>query len=619
MDEHATSHALSKTLFVIGVILFVVSIGATTVFYYDRNFDDQIARGVSIGSHDVSGLTYLEAFDTITRTTALIEERGVAFVARNKTAVITAQSSLQSSDSAPAFFAFDPVPSIERAYSIGRVGTLLERVMTRVRISQKGLVIPMNVEIDRMRINQELQNQLSEFFVGRIETIIKPVIKKTAFSLEIIQGVRGERLEYDTAIEEFLKKMEQLDQRRVSIPITIENPRISKEEAGAMRAEFASAIRRDAFSIVYLDKKPMKIPRSTYAQWLELKKNSDKNAKVFVALNAQKMKKSLSWIQEDIGINPENARFLIEKGKVKEFAPAKVGSAVDLDAMATLFEKMLFSNEESMNDDAVTLVTKNVEPEIKTEAVNTLGIKERIGVGGTNFSGSPRNRRHNIALGIANLNGILIKPDEEFSTLEYLGPVDGVHGFKEELVIKENKTTPEFGGGLCQVSTTLFRATMNAGLPVTARRNHSYRVRYYEPPVGKDATIYFPNPDFKFINDTGNYVLVVGRVEKDNAIFEFWGTKDGRTALETTPKVYGHIPPPPKKEIVTDELPPGEKKCTEKPHTGATADFTYTITYPSGEKKEQEFHSVYRPWQEVCMRGAEPGEELGERLVEKEE
>jgi len=137
------------------------------------------------------------------------------------------------------------------------------------------------------------------------------------------------------------------------------------------------------------------------------------------------------------------------------------------------------------------------------------------------------------------------------------------------------------------------------------RANHAYRVSYYEPPVGIDATIYDPAPDFKFINDTANHILVQTKIDGDNLIFQFWGAKDGRSVRRTDPKVYNIKSPPPSKLVETLDLPVGQKKCTEKAHAGADASFTYTVAYADGTIKTQDFVSRYRPWGEVCMIGVE--------------
>ncbi len=136
------------------------------------------------------------------------------------------------------------------------------------------------------------------------------------------------------------------------------------------------------------------------------------------------------------------------------------------------------------------------------------------------------------------------------------------------------------------------------------RRNHSYRVSYYEP-AGTDATIYNPSPDLRFINDTGNYILIQSRVEGDNLYFDFWGAEDGRVVEKTEPAIYNTVKPGPTKYIETLDLLPGVKKCTERAHNGADAYFDYKVTYAGGEIKEKRFASHYIPWREVCLVGVE--------------
>jgi hypothetical protein len=123
--------------------------------------------------------------------------------------------------------------------------------------------------------------------------------------------------------------------------------------------------------------------------------------------------------------------------------------------------------------------------------------------------------------------------------------------------------------------------------------------------AGTDATIYDPAPDFRFINDTGNYILIQSRIEGNNIYFDFWGTKDGRLVEKTKPTVTKIVKPGPTKIIETLDLKPGEKKCTEKAHNGADASFYYKVTYPNGDIKDKTFNSHYVPWREVCLLGVE--------------
>lgn len=221
-----------------------------------------------------------------------------------------------------------------------------------------------------------------------------------------------------------------------------------------------------------------------------------------------------------------NPSFTTENGKVKLFTIGKNGQALDIDQN----EKNIISALMEFTDArsrTIELAINQILPDITSGDPSSLGINELIGEGSTDFKGSPNNRVHNFTKGMEQFHGLLIKPGEEFSFVDYLGEVDGEHGYLPELVIKNNETIPEFGGGICQVSSTMFRAALYSGLKITERRNHAYAVQYYKP-IGMDATIYIPKPDLRFVNNTPGHILIQGKIEGTKFIFQFYGTSDGR-------------------------------------------------------------------------------------------
>ncbi|MBN2884354.1 VanW family protein [Patescibacteria group bacterium] len=342
------------------------------------------------------------------------------------------------------------------------------------------------------------------------------------------------------------------------------------------------------------------VNRETIASWLSVNKNGDK---IELNFNPDRIAKYLEEIiSPDVNVPPQEPRFEVKDNKVSSWQLGKDGYELNLNQSAQL---IINGYTKNATNNEVELAINIIKP---TEA-NALEIKEIIGTGSSNFAGSPSNRRHNIATGAAAVHGLIIKPGEEFSLVENLGEIDENSGYLPELVIKDNKTIPEYGGGLCQVATTIFRAALATGLPITARSNHSYRVSYYEP-AGTDASVYDPWPDIRFVNDSPTNILIQSRIEGNEIFFDFWGEEDGRVATTTDPVIYNITPPQPTKIIETDELAPGEKKCTEKAHNGADAYFDYTVTYPEGAtssplEKIKRFSSHYVPWQEVCLVGRE--------------
>jgi vancomycin resistance protein YoaR len=254
----------------------------------------------------------------------------------------------------------------------------------------------------------------------------------------------------------------------------------------------------------------------------------------------------------------------------------------------------------------VVLKVKTTLPEITSDKLESYGLKELVASGTTNFKGSLTNRVHNITVGAKAISGTLIKPGEVFSTLEKLGEIDASGGYLPELVIKENRTVPEYGGGLCQVSTTLFRAALNSGMEILARSNHKYRVSYYEPPVGMDATIYDPAPDFKFKNNYDSHILVQATVVGTKITFDFYGTKDSRVVEVGKSEIYDIVEPGPPIEVTSDTLAPGERKQLEKAHQGASAKFHYKVSKEGKILQEKDFLSKYVAWPERWLVGITP-------------
>ncbi len=220
----------------------------------------------------------------------------------------------------------------------------------------------------------------------------------------------------------------------------------------------------------------------------------------------------------------EQSRFVRENGTIVLIQGGTKGSIVDGIKTSLALRTALLTGKTS-----VPVAMKPYRPSVfSAEDFGKLKFPDLLTTGETSFAGSPKNRVHNIIVGTTRFNGLVVMPGEEFSFNTYLGEVDEVNGYLPELVIKENVTTPEFGGGICQVSTTAFRAAMQAGLDITYRRNHSYPVSYYGAP-GFDATVYQPNPDFRFKNDMKTPIVLKTAIVGSKVRFEIWGTNDGRT------------------------------------------------------------------------------------------
>ncbi|MBI2611764.1 VanW family protein [Candidatus Gottesmanbacteria bacterium] len=334
---------------------------------------------------------------------------------------------------------------------------------------------------------------------------------------------------------------------------------------------------------------------------------------VVLYYNTEELDNFLLSLSESINIEPQDALFNFEGGRVTAFKPSKDGRKLDVEKTRELFSEYVRSLTSYENIDKNTLTIPlpvyEVFPAITTEDSNKYGIKELIGRGESRFLHSIPSRIHNITLAASRVNGKLISPGEEFSFNNAVGDISAATGFQPAYIIKSGKTVLGDGGGVCQVSTTFFRAALNAGLPITQRYAHAYRVGYYEQdsPPGLDATIYAPTYDLKIVNNTGNYILIQAKTDVANAklTFDFYGTKDGRTAEISKPRVYAQTPPP--EDLYQDDptLPAGTIKQTDFKAWGAKVDFNYRVMKDEEVIYEKTFFSNYRPWQAVFLRGTQ--------------
>lgn len=342
-----------------------------------------------------------------------------------------------------------------------------------------------------------------------------------------------------------LDNVSSLSKDSIKTEFKTENPEITKKELSPLLYEANGILNRAPYTISQNSKQKWEIDKDQTASWLRSKKMK---GKIILSFDKDEMKDFLVQISPSINREPKNAILAIKDGRATEFKLSENGLALDIEQSAEYIEKEILRGEKN-----ITLKTHEVLPEIRTETIENLGITSLLATGESDFAGSIASRTHNIKLGATKFNGILIKPGEEFSVINILGSTGPKEGYRAAYVIKNGKTTMEYGGGICQVSTTIFRAAMLAGLEITERFPHSYPVQYYKP-QGFDAAVYGPHPDLRFINNTPSNVLVQSRIIDTKIYVDFYGTNDGREVKITGPVEYDKKPDGSLKAKLTREI-----------------------------------------------------------------
>ncbi|MBP9718625.1 VanW family protein [Candidatus Gracilibacteria bacterium] len=456
------------------------------------------------------------------------------------------------------------------------------------------------------------QVHVSESEVARvIDTTFPDVPKnrnahfvKNKGKLEVVEAQTGLTPRVAEVAAELEKNIQFLETSPIMVEFDESQPTVWKADLDAQRGVIEAALPTEV-SLVH-EKKKWKLDFKLNPDWIEFSR--DESGSLNMAMSPITFSDFVSKeISPQLEQQPESVRITRdEKGAVQFEGQGRDGQVINREQLIASVNEA-FTSEQKTTEIPVPLETVPAKIEIPQD-LQDMGIKELVSVGYSRFEGSPANRAHNIDVGIKKFNGLLIAPGAEFSFGDNLGPVDGTTGYKKELVIKPEGTIPEYGGGICQVSSTLYRGILRAGLPVTKRSPHSYAVSYYAQVdgYGLDATVYPPQVDLKFVNDTPAYLLIQSYVDGPAAYFKFYGTKDGREVTLDGPYITNKRGIPALPLTVYDpNLKPGQSKQLEKPHAGFDATWYRTIKKDGAEKKEEIF-SRYKAMPSKVATGDKP-------------
>jgi vancomycin resistance protein YoaR len=586
-------------------LLAILTLNSYTFWY--KNYRDRVYPGVSVSNLNLGGKTLDQARETLSGETKKIETAGLVFQTGAKQVNIAATVASFDADLSYPAIAFDIEETLKNIFADRLNNSFTYYLLTKLQ-PKKNKQVKINYSLDEEKIKTQLLAAFPELEIAASNAYFSldgPSVKNDR--LKSNPEKLGKEINYDQLFAEIRINLDRLRNAPLLIKTRTKYPEVRQSDLTGLEAEAKRIIGQDNLLLKFTEpgeasstEKIWTIKPERLITWVSAQKNKNE---LSLILDLEKIKQYLRLnAAPEIDREAIMPRFEIKNGKVINWQTGTNGRRIALEENAAKISQEFLNGQKE-----IFLIIK----EIRVETSNTnndLDIKEIIGTGHSNFSGSPENRRKNIRVGAAAVHGILIKPDEEFSLVKTLGEISAETGYFPELVIKGNKTVPEYGGGLCQIGTTIFRSALASGLPITARQSHSYRVSYYEP-AGMDAAVYIPNPDVRFINDTGNYILIQARIIKNDIYFDFWGVKDGRVASTSKPVVYNIVKPGPTKLIESPDLAPGQKKCTESAHNGADAYFDYMVIYPEGATttpiQERRFKSHYVPWQAVCLIGAE--------------
>jgi len=447
------------------------------------------------------------------------------------------------------------------AYNAGRAENFLENIAEKIKIIARGENFSLYYDLDENKFDSYLATKFS--FLERPSQNASLAFDNGGKLVEISaqNGYTIDRTDFKTRMA---ADTQNLNNESVPIKITFSSPEVTDDKIQEAKKR-AKNLLENQISLKFEDKS-WPLGGDILKSALRFEPGTGSNGNILaLKINPDPIANFLEKIQLETNRQAANAVFGVADGKITVESGGETGVTLSLDASAKkIIEEMLGEAEIGKKNIDIELITEETQPDVGLKTLEKMGITGLLGQGKSNFSGSAKNRRQNIAVGAAKFNNIFIAAGKEFSFVKTLGEISEKTGYLPELVIKDKSVIPELGGGLCQVATTAFRAAIYSGLPIIERQPHAYPVPYYNP-QGLDATIYPPHPDLRFKNDTGGTILVQTKIVKNELFFNFFGAAQNRTIKIIGPNVYDQQPDGSMKAVFWREFYEGDALLKKEP------------------------------------------------------
>lgn len=592
--------ALPITLVVFGLVIIVSLLG------FEVAYADRVYPGVYVHSIDLSGMTLEETDKVLADALQYTHQGQIQF---------TYQDQDWTFRPVDLGYRMDTKTSAEQAFSVGRRSWLPSNLVDKARAWFTGVQIsPAALYDERAALG------ILQIIAGEID---QPVIE-ASLGLEntdvvVISGQVGREVDIPATLAAITPHLLQMEDAVIPLVVYETSPVIMDvgTQAELARAILSETLVLTAPAIDEEEDLSWSIAPEDLAAMLTIYRAEDdqgENHAYQIGINEGLFNVYLSSLAPGLYVNPVNARFIFndDTRQLEVLEPAVIGRDLDIDAGIEHINAELLSGAHQI---ALTFTT--LTPAVTDDTTGEdLGITELVREYTSYFYGSEADRVQNIRAASARFHGLLIAPWETFSMAQALGNISLDSGYAEAPIIYGGQTIQGVGGGVCQVSTTLFRAAFFAGFPIVERYAHSYRVGYYEQLsngvrdpnlAGLDATVYVPIVDLKFTNDTDHWILMETYVGNFSLTWKFYSMSDGRTVSWQTTGPTNVVPAPEPLYRENPDLPKGTIKQVDYAADGADINVTRTVYLNDQVYFSDAFYTHFYPWQAIFEYG--PGTE----------
>jgi vancomycin resistance protein YoaR len=547
---------------------------------YRADHSDRILTGVRIGNVDVSDKSASEAAAVLNEVVPQLSAANVAFVDPDNGRQWTRSYS-------DLGISLDEEETVSAAMDIGRSGDPLTRVKDTFSSWYYGSSVAPVLVFDEGKLDRAIDELADEIDQPAADARITYNNNAAAFD----PGQPGRVLDTAELRTRLAQPLSTFQDAELELLVHETAPTLNDDSSATQEIQQILAGPMKFYLAEPLDEndlQPIELPQETLASWLrvDVHEQSDGSYTQEIIVDENAVRHWLRPYEDQLYRDPVNARFYFDDAtrELVLVSPHVNGRTFDLEATVDQFMSQVGSTNRS-----VPLVVQSIVPTVNSGAsAAELGITELITETTTWFYGSTDARKHNIARAAANFFGVVVAPGEEFSFNHYLGTVSEADGYAEGLIIVGGRTIEGIGGGVCQVSTTLYQSAFLAGFPITERWEHGYMVHYYDDGEGPgmDATVFSPIVDMKFINNTPYHLLIENyyNEEFEALTFKFYSTSMGREVEKSEP-VFSDIRPAPSEDVweYDPDLPEGTVVQIDTAVEGARVAVDRTVRNAEGE------------------------------------
>ncbi len=585
MSTSPTPRALPRAFLILYALVAIFCIVSAFAVAYEFFYRDRVIMGVRVSGESLQGMTRTEAQQFLENKFGQPDQ----ILARYGGTPIVLTDGVKTWRAYPWELGLrvNFAPVAEHATSLGHSDSLPEMLGDQLRCLWSGCDLGGEAQFD---------DATAQAYLGWIAPQVEREPRDATIHIDGLRVVatlaeRGRTLDGVATLARLREAVLGRADGAIEIAFVETDPLITDVEAARKQADALLA----ASVLLTFNDRVWAIDRAALAQMIMIQPQQDADGKVrlIASLDRAQIAAYLKPIAREVNQPARDARLRFESGALSVLVPSQSGQTLDVDAAAKQIEQQLLANART-----IALPVKLTKPTIAMEDVAKFGIKELVVQGVSNFRGSSAGRIQNIRTATESFDGIVIPPGGTFSFVQFLGEVVEANGYDDAYIIFEDQTVLGPGGGVCQVSSTFFRAAFWGGFPIVERWAHAYRVSFYEPPIGIDATVFSPTVDFKFKNDLESHLLIQPKLDLRTftLTFSFYGTKPNRTVEMEEPIVEKIVPHGP--DVYTDDptLKKGITKQVDFAHDGADVTIWRRISVNGQVVKRDKFFSRYQPW-----------------------